>query len=197
MDMSLAYQKSARECLPNADIVFDHFYVMKNYSKALSNQRRIEFRKSNKAGKELMKGTHYLVLKNSVKLDEKQSIKLHRLLAENVNLNNLYIMKKQLQALWNSQTVELMLNELEKWCQIADQSNLLYLKQFAKSLRKHCQGICNYAKHKLTSARIEAGNISIGMIRKRAWRIRDTEYFKLKIRQSSLPDDQSMFYFPT
>jgi transposase len=197
MDMSLAYQKSARECLPNADIVFDRFYVMKNYSKALSNQRRIEFRKSNKAGKELMKGTHYLVLKNSVKLDEKQSIKLHRLLAENVNLNNLYIMKKQLQALWNSQTVELMLNELEKWCQIADQSNLLYLKQFAKSLRKHCQGICNYAKHKLTSARIEAGNISIGMIRKRAWRIRDTEYFKLKIRQSSLPDDQSMFYFPT
>jgi transposase len=106
-------------------------------------------------------------------------------------------MKEQLQALWNSQTVELMQEELEKWCQIADQSNLLYLKQFAKSLRKHCQGICNYAKHKLTSARIEAGNISIGMIRKRARGIRDTEYFKLKIRQSSLPDDQSMFYLPT
>jgi transposase len=170
---------------------------MKNYSKALSNQRRIEFRKSNKAGKELMKGTHYLVLKNSEKLDEKQTIKLHRLLAENVNLNTLYIMKEQLQALWNSQTVELMQDELEKWCEIADQSNLLYLKQFAKSLRKHCQGICNYAKHKLTSARIEAGNISIGMIRKRARGIRDTEYFKLKIRQSSLPDDQSMFYLPT
>jgi transposase len=56
-------------------------------------------------------------------------------------------------------------------------------------------GICNYAKHKLTSARIEAGNISIGMIRKRARGIRDTtEYFKLKIRQSSLPDKDSMFY---
>ena len=55
-------------------------------------------------------------------------------------------------------------------------------------------GICNYAKHKLTSARIEAGNVSIGMIRKRARGIQDTEYFKLKIRQSSLPDDKSMFY---
>jgi transposase len=72
---------------------------------------------------------------------------------------------------------------------------VLSLKKFARSLRRHCVGICNYAKHKLTSARIEAGNIGIGMIRKRVRGIRDTEYFKLKIRQSSLPDEDSMFYF--
>jgi len=195
MDMGPSYQKSVRECLPNADIVFDRFHVMKNYSKALSNQRRIEFRKANKAGKELLTGTHYLVLKNADKLDESQTRKLQRLLDENANLNTLYILKEQLQALWDSDTVELMQKRLEAWCRIADQSTLLYLKKFAKSLRRHCVGICNYAKHKLTSARIEAGNISIGMIRKRARGIRDTEYFKLKIRQSSLPDEDSMFYF--
>ncbi len=72
---------------------------------------------------------------------------------------------------------------------------MLYPQNFAKYLRRHCVGICNYAKHKLTSARIEAGNIRIGMIRKRARGIRDTAYFKLKIRQSSLPDKDSMFYF--
>jgi len=87
-----------------------------------------------------------------------------------------------------------MAGQLESGCRIADQSNMLYLKKFAKSLRRHCVGICNYAKHKLTSARVEAGNISIGMIRKRARGIRDTDYFKLKIRQSSLPDNASMFY---
>ena len=87
-----------------------------------------------------------------------------------------------------------MKQSLEAWCELADDSGLRYLKTFAKSLRRHCAGICNYAKHQLTSARIEAGNISIGMIRKRARGIRDTEYFKLKIRQSSLPDTQSMFY---
>jgi len=32
------------------------------------------------------------------------------------------------------------------------------------------------------------------MIRKRARGISDTEYFKLKIRQSSLPDKDSMFH---
>ena len=167
---------------------------MKHYSKALSNQRRIAFGKANKAGKALLTGTHYLVLKNADKLDEPRTQKLQRLLDENAHLNTLYILKEQLQALWESQSVELMRERLEAWCRIADQSTMLYLKKFAKSLRRHCVGICNYAKHKLTSARIEAGNISIGMIRKRARGIRDTEYFKLKIRQSSLPDGDSMFY---
>jgi transposase len=51
MDMGPSYPKSVREYLPNADIAFDRFYVMKNYSKALSNQRRIEFRKADKAGR--------------------------------------------------------------------------------------------------------------------------------------------------
>jgi len=194
MDMGRAYQKAVRECLPHADIVFDRFHVMQNYSKALSNQRRIEFRKANKEGKDLLKGTHYLVLKNASKLNEKQNQKLQKLLDENTNLNTLYLMKEQLQSLWMSDSVEQMREALEAWCELADDSGLRYLKQFAKSLRRHCVGICNYAKHKLTSARIEAGNISIGMIRKRARGIRDTEYFKLKIRQSSLPDTQSMFY---
>lgn len=194
MDMGPSYQKSVRDSLPNADMVFDRFHVMQNYSKALGNQRRIEFRKANKAEKELIKGTHYLVLKNADKLTDSQEVKLKALLSENANLNTLYILKEQLQDLWKSETYDEMQTRLEEWCQIADESKMLYLKKFAKSLRRHQVGICNYAKHKLTSARIEAGNVSIGMIRKRARGIRDTEYFKLKIRQSSLPDDQSMFY---
>jgi len=194
MDMGRAYQKAVRECLPHADIVFDRFHVMQNYSKALSNQRRIEFRKANKEGKDLLKGTHYLVLKNASKLNEEQEKKLQNLLNENANLNTLYLMKEQLQLLWTLDSVKQMRQALEAWCELADESGLLYLKKLAKSLRWHCVGICNFAKHKLTSARIEAGNISIGMIRKRARGIRDTEYFKLKIRQSSLPDTQSMFY---
>lgn len=63
-----------------------------------------------------------------------------------------------------------------------------------KAAEKHAIGICNYAKYKLTGARIEAGNISIGMIRKQARGIKYTDYFNLKIRQSLLPDDQLMFY---
>ncbi len=194
MDMGPAYQKSVREVLPNADIVFDRFHVMKNFSDVIKNQRRIEFRRANKPGKELIKGCHYLLLKNEEKLTEKQSGRLNNLLTENQNLNILYLMKEQLQTLWNNRNIDMMKAELEQWCVMADQTNMTYLKTFAKSLRKNRDGICNYAKYQLTSARIEAGNVSIGLIRKRARGIRDTEYFKLKIRQTSIPDDKSMFY---
>ena len=141
-----------------------------------------------------MKGSHYLLLKNADKLNESQAEKLDKLLHENANLNTLYVLKEQFQALWKAPTIEDMQADLERWCALAEQSTMLYLKKFAKSLRKNRVGICNYAKHKLTSARIEAGNISIGMIRKRARGIRGTDYFKLKIQQSSLPDEQPMFY---
>ena len=194
MDMGPAYQKSVRDFLPHADVVFDRFHVMQNYSKAIKNQRRIEFRKADRGNKDLIKGSLYLLLRNADKLKDKQGDQLKKLLDNNTNLNLVYALKEQLQAFWSAATYDDMAAQLEGWCQIADQSNMLYIKKFAKSLRKHCVGICNYAKHKLTSARIEAGNIAIGMIRKRARGIRDTEYFKLKIRQSSLPDNESMFY---
>lgn len=194
MDMGPTYQKSVRECLPNAAIVFDRFHVMQNYSKAISNQRRIEFRKADNPGKELIKGSKFLLLKNADKLNEKQKSKLEKLLKENVNINLMYVLKEQLQTLWLSKSFEEMASALETWCQLADDSEMPYMKKFAKSLRKNKVGICNYATHPLNSARIEAGNVGIGMIRKRARGIRDTGYFKLKIRQLSAADDCNIFY---
>ena len=177
MDMGLSYQKAVRTCLPNADIVFDRFHVMQNYSKAVKNQRRIEFRKADKAGKQLMQGSHYLLLKNADKLNETQGKKLQKILENNTNLNILYALKEQLQLLWSATSFDAMSEQLEDWCRLADESAMMYLKKFAKSMRNHAVGICNYAKHHLTSARIEAGNVTIGMIRKRARGIKDTEYF--------------------
>lgn len=62
------------------------------------------------------------------------------------------------------------------------------MTRFAAMLRTHREGICNYADHPITTARLEAGNVAIGMIRKRARGLLDTGYFKLKIRQSTLPE---------
>ena len=109
-------------------------------------------------------------------------------------MNTLYALKELLQALWSNTQVETMEQQLEQWCELADQTDITYIRSFAKSLRKHKTGIYNYAKHPLNSARIEAGNVSIGMIRRKARGIRDTDYFKLKIRKASIPDDRSMLY---
>ena len=195
MDMGKAYQKAVRTSLPNADIVFDRFHVMQNFSKVIQRQRRTEFRKAtNRDEKGLIKGSLYLLLMNAEKMSDKQSDKLDELLEANKSLCTLYMMKEQLQTLWSAPTFESMDSQLETWCQLADSTNLFALRDFAKSLRAHRVGICNYAKYGLTSARIEAGNVAIGMLRKRARGIRDTDYFKLKIRQTSMKERYSIFY---
>lgn len=193
MDMGPAYQKAVHDDLPNADIIFDRFHVMQNFCKAMDNQRRVEFRKADDAQKELITGSRYLLLKNSDKLNDEQQNKLKKLLLENQNINSLYILKEQLQTLWQTTTVTSMEATLETWCQLADETGMTYMKKFAKSLRRHKIGICNYAKYHLTTARIEAGNVGIGLIRKRARGIRDTDYFMLKIRQLSVPE-KPIFY---
>lgn len=167
---------------------------MQNFSKAMDNQRRVEFRKADRSGKELITGSKYLLLRNSEKLDENQKNKLAKLLAENQNINSLYILKEQLQSLWSNKTYESMEAALENWCEMAEITEMIYLKKFVKSSRKHKVGICNYAKHPFKTARIEAGNVGIGLLRKRARGLHDTEYFKLKIRQLSAPEEAPLFY---
>ncbi|MCX7124278.1 MAG: ISL3 family transposase [Gammaproteobacteria bacterium] len=154
MDMGLAYQKAVRDDLPNADIVFDRFHVMQNFCKAMDNQRRAEFRKADDSQKGLITGSRYLLLKNSDKLNEAQTNKLQALLHENKNINSLYILKEQLQTLWQNKTVASMEITLETWCQLADETDMTYIKKFAGLLRRHKTGICNYAKYHLTTARI-------------------------------------------
>lgn len=195
MDMGISYQSAVKKELPNVDIVFDRFHVMQNFSKAIKNQRRVEFRKADNKGKDLIKGSLYLLLRNRENLTEKQDGRLSELLAVNKNLSQLYLLKEQLRTLWDALTYEEMESRLNQWCEMADQTEMVYMRKYAKMLRSHYVGICNYAKYQLTTARIEAGNIAIGMIRKRARGINDTEYFKLKIRQTSQPDERSMFYY--
>jgi len=68
------------------------------------------------------------------------------------------------------------------------------LHQFVKTLKSHRTGICAYAEHPITTSRIEAGNVSIALLRRRARGYRDLEYFKLKILQLNVPDTPSFLY---
>jgi len=51
--------------------------------------------------------------------------------------------------LWNNTQVELMSQQLEQWCELAKQTDMTYIRSFAKLLRKNKTGIFNYAKYQL------------------------------------------------
>lgn len=54
-------------------------------------------------------------------------------------------------------------------------------------LQRHRTGICRYAAHPISTARLEGGHVAIGLIRKRARGLLDTNYFKLKSGRAPCP----------
>lgn len=195
MDMWPAFENAVAQSLPQAAIVYDRFHVMANYSKAIDQVRRAEFKRAQAADKPLLTGSRYLLLKNVGRLSERQSQRLDELLAANTNLHAVYSLKEQLQQLWQAPATHTeMAQRLAHWCALAEATGLAPMRRFAAMLRTHQQGICYYAQYPITTARLEAGNVAIGMIRKRARGLLDTDYFKLKIRQSTLPEPNLGLY---
>jgi transposase len=188
MDMGPAYQAAVRHHLPQASIVFDRFHVMQLYSKAIREVRRTEFKKADAQGKEVIKGSLFLLLSNKHKLDDDGIRRLEALMQANQTLCTVYTLKEQLQTLWSAPDEAAMRQALDQWCSLARATSIKPLHRFAKTLQNHADGICAYARFKLTTARIEAGNVAIGMIRKRARGLVDQHYFKLKIRQTAVPE---------
>ncbi len=86
---------------------------------------------------------------------------LDQLLAQNESLSTLYMLKEQLQRLWQRPaTPAEMAARLDDWYGMARAAKITSLNKFVKTLQSHRTGICNYAAHPITTARLEAGNVT-------------------------------------
>ena len=180
-------------------IVFDRFHVMQLFTKVIRDCRRAEFKAATTlgdlTGQQAIKGSLYLLLTNRDSLKATDQSRLDLLLAQNAPLNTIYTLKEQLQRLWQQpSTAAAMAVRLDDWCGMATAAKINGLHQFVKTLQAHRTGICAYAEHPITTSRIEAGNVSIALLRRRARGYRDLEYFKLKILQLNVPDTPSFLY---
>ncbi len=139
----------------------------------------------------------FLLLTNRKTLKESDANRLDKLLAINQPLFSLYALKEQLQNVWQGGgTSAEMAKRLDVWCGMAKEAKINGLDKFVKTLQSHRTGICAYADHPITTSRIEAGNVSIGLLRRRARGYRDNEYFKLKILPLNTDDPPSFLYCP-
>ncbi len=106
MDMSAAYVKSAKACIPLAEekIVHDRFHVMKLVTEAVDQVRRTEHKILLGGGDDRLKGTRYLWLTSQENLTEQQRQRFdqayHRHLATSKAWGY-----KMLRELWDHSTV--------------------------------------------------------------------------------------------
>lgn len=183
MDMNKAYISSVKEHCPDAKTIYDKFHIIANYMKTLNSIRRSEFRKANVKGTELLKGSKFLLLKNRENLKEDEEKRLEQLLSYNKNLNISYILKEQLQTLWDNVTVPGMNRAFTDWYTLAKESGIYFLDKFAEYLKRFQSTIFSYCFYPIHTAKLEVTNSAVGLLRKRAHGYYDLDYFILKIFQ--------------
>lgn len=184
IDMSPAYIAAVLKHLPSAQIVCDHFHIIKLMNDKLSDFRRDLHRETESLlQKEVLKGTRWLLLKNPENLDDKHNERerLEKALAINRPLALAYYLKEDLRELWRQGSKAKAEKFLIDWCRRAQASGIRFLKKFAGTLLAHRSGILAYYDYPISTGPLEGMNNKIKTMKRQAYGFRDKAFLKLKI----------------
>ena len=183
-DMSPAYILAVHDNLPQAVHVFDRFHVMKLFNEQLADLRRdVQRSVEDVEQRRLLKGTLWLLLKNSENLDAKKNEhqRLQDALRINRPLATAYYMKEDLRRFWGHYLKRSATRFLEDWIARAKASGIQMLQKFAHTLQIHRTGLLNWYEHSISTGPLEGTNTKIRVLQRQAYGFRDHEFFKLKI----------------
>ena len=184
MDMSPAYIAAVQDALPRAAIVFDRFHVVKLFNEKLSDLRRdLQREVTQKMHKQVLKGTRWLLLKNPENLNEERGERerLEEALRINKPLATAYYLKEDLRRIWEQFDQKTAREFLRDWIRRADASGVRMLKDFARTLAAHREGILAWYDYPISTGPLEGTNNKIKTLQRRAYGFRDRLFFKLLI----------------
>ncbi len=107
IDMSAGYENAVRAAVPDAEICFDPFHVVKLANEAVNQVRRADWNahaKSTTQTGKWLKGVRWALLKAPERLTARQQVKLAEVQAANRGLYRAYLLKEELRALSTSTT---------------------------------------------------------------------------------------------
>ena len=183
-DLSAAYIRAVKDHLPDAQLVFDRFHIMKLFNEKLSDLRRELYREAESGPtKNVLKGIRWLLLRNQENLDDEKDewARLQEALELNHSLATAYYLKEELRLLWEQDNTWPAVRLLNDWCARAAASGLRMLRTFADTLEKHREGILAWYAHPISTGPLEGTNNKIKTLIKSAYGFRDEEYFRLKL----------------
>jgi len=182
-DMASGFRSAVEKACPHAALVYDLFHVVAKYSREVVDVVRLEeAKKQDEAGRKLIKGSRYLLLKNAPNLLGSQRKALRELLDANENLNTVYVLKDQLKRIWDYKHPAWARKAPDQWCALAHASGIPALATFARNLCRHEKGIVNHCRYPIHTGRLEGINNKIKVIKRQAYGFRDDAYFILKIK---------------
>ncbi|QZT34570.1 ISL3 family transposase [Caldalkalibacillus thermarum TA2.A1] len=170
-DMSPAFINGIESTFPNAKITYDKFHVMKMVNEAVDTVRRAEQKEVDD-----LKKTRYIWLKNEQNLTAKQREQLIKLKDTNLKTARAYKIKLALQDFWTYPAIlaDIYFNEWYNW---AIRSQLEPIKEVARSLKRHQEGILRWFQTKITNGLLEGINSLVQASKRKARGYRTTKNF--------------------
>mgnify|MGYP001562733011 CR=1 FL=1 len=155
IDMSPAFIKGVTAHLPNARITFDKFHVLAHASTALDTMRRRE----QKTDPDL-KGLRWTLLKDRQHLSPAARADLDAVLAQLTTKRTAraWRYREQLRAILNRKQINVVRLLLAQWCTNVMRSKVEPMKEVAKMIRRHIEGIIAWAQTRQTNGFLEALN---------------------------------------
>ena len=155
IDMSPAFISGVTEHLPNARITFDKFHVIGHASLAVDKMRRIEQRTDKS-----LKGMRWTLLKDTAKLKPAAAADLEALIAKMTvkRTARAWVYKEQLREILDRKQINVVRAMLKHWCTCVLRSKVTPMKEVAKMIRAHLEGIVAWAQTRQTNGFVEAIN---------------------------------------
>lgn len=151
-DMSPAFISGVEAYLPDAQITFDKFHVMKLVGEAVDEVRIGEQKQEPE-----LKRTKYIWLKNETNLKTEQKETLLRLKDSNLQTGRAYRLRLALQDLWTTRHI-LADVYLREWIGWATRSKLAPMVKLAKTIKQHEEGILRWFHSRMTNGLLEGIN---------------------------------------
>lgn len=185
MDMNSAFDLEVRAHCPQAEVVYDLFHVVAKFGREVVDRVRVDHANAlrhDKPARKIVKRSRWLLLRNRGSLNDEQAIKLDELLAANLPLATVYLLKTSLKELWYAPTAWSAFKRWRTWYRLCLESGLAPAIQFAKRLKGYLRGIFASARFRLNTSVLEGINNRIKVIKRMAYGYRDSAYFFLKIK---------------
>ena len=180
MDMWAPYIESTRHHIPDADtkIAFDKFHVAQHLGNAVDKVRRQEHRALHGEGDEQLKKTKYLWLRNPDNFTTKAWERFEPLRHSSLKTARAWAIKEFAMTLWTYRRRTWALRAWTRWYSWAIRSRLEPVKQVARMVKSHLEGILTAVIKGITNARAEGINAKIQWMKYTARGFRNRERFR-------------------
>jgi transposase len=172
IDMSAGYENAVRAALPNAEVCFDSFHVVKLANEAINDVRRADWNAHTKSKTQTgkwLKGVRWVLLKAPERLTARQQTKLAEVQAANRGLYRAYLLKEELRALYHLDDPAAAAEHLTAWLAWASRSKPKPFTKLARTIRRYRDGILTAVNLGLNNARLEGLHSKVRLLSHRSF----------------------------